>query len=263
LTAKQALLLAFNLLKNEVENPHLEAELIVRKLSGASREELYSKDIFVDKEELLKLIELRKKRYPLQYILGEVEFYSRKFIVKEGVFIPRPETEVLIEECKKIIKGKEKIIDVGTGTGVIAIVLGSLFPKAKIFAVDINPMAIELSMENARLNNVKNIIFVRGNLLNSFKGPVDIIVSNPPYIAPGEDVYPELRYEPQEAYLSPPDGLFHIRKIIEMGRNILKRNGYILLEISPALSLRLKKEYPNSTIVKDLSGKDRVFILKN
>lgn len=263
MTAKEAILLSSRLLKGFVDNPHLEAELIVRKITGASREELYSKDFFLRREELLELVELRKRHYPLQYIIGEVEFFSRKFMVKEGVFIPRPETEILVEECAKLMKGNEKIIDVGTGTGIIAIVLGSFFPSAKIFAVDINPEAIKLALENAKLNRVKNVQFILGNLLESFREPVDIIISNPPYVAPGEEVYPELSFEPEESYISPPDGLTHIKKILQQGKKLLRKNGVFLIEISPLLSAYLKEKYPDSRIIKDLTGLDRVFILNN
>jgi len=105
--------------------------------------------------------------------------------------------------------------------------------------------------------------FILGNLLKSFRKPVDIIISNPPYVAPGENVYPELRFEPEEAYISPPDGLTHIKKILEQGKEILRENGVFLIEISPTLSPYLKKKYPASRIIKDLAGLDRVFVLYN
>ena len=132
MNSKEALRLATKHLKDYVENPYLEAELMVMKLLGINREDLYSKEYDVDENKLMEIINKRKMRYPLQYIVGQVEFFSRKFIVQEGVFIPRPETEILVEEVLKEIKGKETIIDVGTGSGIIAVTIAALRPDVKV-----------------------------------------------------------------------------------------------------------------------------------
>jgi len=262
LNSKEALRLATKHLKDYVENPYLEAELMVMKLLGINREDLYSKEYDVDENKLMEIINKRKMRYPLQYIVGQVEFFSRKFIVQEGVFIPRPETEILVEEVLKEIKGKETIIDVGTGSGIIAVTIAALRPDVKVFAIDINPLAITLAKKNSEINSAKNVYFIRGDLLSPFRGKFDIIVSNPPYIAPGEEIYPELKYEPEDAYLSPPDGLSHIKRIMSDAKILLKNQGFLFLEISPHISEALLEMFPDAEIIKDLSGKERVFKLR-
>lgn len=246
-------------LKNFLENPYLEAELLIRKILNLSREEIYTKDVEVSKEDLIPLIELRKKRFPLQYILGEVEFYSRNFRIKEGVFIPRPETETLVETGIGLIPRGAEIIEVGTGSGVISITLALERPDLKIFADDINWKAIYLSRENAR-NLGAEVNFLVGDCLLPFRGKFGAIISNPPYISPGEEVSPELAWEPHEAYLALPDGLSFIKRLLREAERILSPHGIILLEISPTQAQFLKEEY-GARIIKDLYGRERVAVI--
>ncbi len=254
--ASKAILLLKEELRGFVANPFLEAELLIRKVSGATREEIYSRDPEVSLEKLMSMVKLRKKHYPLQYIIGEVEFYSRKFLIKEGVFIPRAETEVLVEFAVKNLKRGAKVIEVGSGSGVISITLSLERPDLGIFADDISPKAIELSLENQKLLGSR-VQFLVGDCLKPFRGKFDAIVSNPPYVAPGEDISPELAWEPEQAYLSPPDGLSFIKRLVKEAREVLRPHGLLIIEISPGQADFLREKY-SASIVRDLSGKERV-----
>ncbi len=255
----QALYFAKKKLKGFVENPFFEAELLVRKILNLTREELYSKDLQVSRKKLLELIELRKKRYPIQYILGEVEFYSKKFWVREGVFIPRPETETLVEAGIKFIPRGTRVIEVGTGSGVIAITLALERPDLELFADDISWKAVSLARENARELGA-DVNFVVGDCLLPFRGKFGAVISNPPYVAPGEEVSPELAWEPQQAYLAPPDGLSFIKRLLREAEAVLSPHGIILLEISPTQARFLKEEY-RAGIIRDLYGRERVAVV--
>src|SRR3989338_4187569 len=122
---------------------------------------------------------------PIQYIIGNTDFLDLKIKVKEPILIPRSETEEwvnnLLNKFKNFENHKLKIVDIGTGTGCIAIALAKFFKNSEIFAIDINPVALELAQENAELNKIKNIKFVESDLFSNFDEKVDIIVSNPPY----------------------------------------------------------------------------------
>ncbi len=249
-------------LSNTTENPLLETELIIRKILGVSKEKLYSEEYEIDEEKFWFYLRKRKEHYPLQYIVGEVEFFSRKFFVEEGVFIPRQETETLVEETLKEIKGEETIIDIGTGTGIIAITIALAFPSSRIIATDISYKALKLARKNAEYHGVKNVEFLSGEFLSAIKGRFNMIVSNPPYIKLGEEISSELKYEPSEAYLSPPDGLYHIVKIVKQGKKLIGKEGLILMEISPTISKQVAKLFPGAEIKNDLFGRERVVKLR-
>ncbi len=258
----------------EVENPLLEVELLLRKLKGWTKEDFFLRLSEEVKEgeiqALRKLIERRKTGYPLQYLIGEVEFYSRKFFIEEGVFIPRPETEILVEEALKLIKGASTVVDVGTGTGVIAITLALERPSLKVFATDISDKALEIAKKNALFHKVKSrLVFFKTPFLKALierKIKVDMVISNPPYLR-REDLHyhRELKYEPENALHSPQEGTFHIKEILLQSLQVLKKGGWILVEISPVLLPKLSflyQEFEKAEVVEDLSGKPRVLKVK-
>lgn len=210
---------------------------------------------------------------PYQQILGESEFFGLKFFVNEHVLIPRPETEEMLElAVDKISNLKSqtldlKILDIGTGSGIISIVLKKHFPNAEISAIDYSEKALEVARKNADFHQT-DINFIHQNYLeNKLNATYDVIISNPPYI--GIDEVDEISdsvkdFEPHSALFSPTsDALIFYRKIAEDAQKHLSENGMILVEINQKLgkeTLQLFKDFPESKLVKDLSGNDRFVI---
>lgn len=226
---------------------------------------------YLPKDKLKQGLEELKNGRPVQYIIGNVNFYGNTIKVNENVLIPRFETELLIEKtvnyAKKNLKEPLNIIDLGTGSGAIAITLKKLL-NCNMEAIDISEKALSLARENADLNNVE-IDFYFSDMLNSVKGKFDIIISNPPYIAPNEEV-PKLvkDNEPAIALYALENGLYFYKKILKKARKYLKKQGFIALEIGMSQGNEVKelalKYFPDHivTIEKDLPGKDRyVFVL--
>lgn len=213
---------------------------------------------------------------PYQQILGESEFFGLKFFVNEHVLIPRPETEEMLElAIGKISNLKSqtlnlKILDIGTGSGIIPIVLKKHFPNAEISAIDYSEKALEVARKNAEFHQTA-INFIHQNYLeNKLMGTYDVIISNPPYI--GIDEVHEISksvkdFEPHSALFSPTsDALIFYRKIAEDAQKHLSENGMIFLEINQKLgkeTLQLFKDFPESKLVKDLSGNDRFVFAAN
>lgn len=213
---------------------------------------------------------------PYQQILGESEFFGLKFFVNEHVLIPRPETEEMLElAIGKISNLKSqtlnlKILDIGTGSGIIPIVLKKHFPNAEISAIDYSEKALEVARKNAEFHQT-DIHFIHQNYLeNKLMANYDVIISNPPYI--GIDEVHEISdsvkdFEPHSALFSPTsDALIFYRKIAEDAQKHLSENGMIFLEINQKLgkeTLQLFKDFPESKLVKDLSGNDRFVFAAN
>lgn len=220
---------------------------------------------------LLTIIEKLKLNQPIQYILGETEFYGLRIKVNEDVLIPRPETEELVDWIIKENKNQEiSILDIGTGSGCIAIALKKNIPSSAIIAIDVSSDALNLAKENAILNNVE-IDFRKVNILdkNEWKilPGIDIIVSNPPYILEKEKTLMEkniLEFEPHLALFVPDDdALLFYRNIIEFASDKLKPNGRICFEINEEMgkaisNLLSANNFKNIIVKKDLRGKDRM-----
>ena len=229
------------------------------------------------------IMELKKHR-PIQYILGETEFFGLKFKVDENVLIPRPETEELVERVLSGLpppdplhrRGREyTILDIGTGSGCIAVALAKYLPDAKVYALDISEKALNVALQNAIKNQVE-VHFFKYDILerDSFPYPAldfDCIVSNPPYVTLKEKVNMGknvLDYEPHQALFVPDDNpLLFYERIADFARNRLKENGLLYLEINSlygqALMKMLKEKKIHSVeLLKDISGKDRIIIAK-
>ncbi len=238
----------------------------------------------------LTLISRRCTRMPVQYITEEQEFMGLKFHVNESVLIPRLDTEVLVEECRKRLVPGASVLDLCTGSGCILVSLlfygpkGSAktetgyFPDAgtepkdpgiKGTGADISGEALEVARQNARDHHVE-ASFIRGDLFENIEGTYDMIVSNPPYIASGEidTLMPEVcRYEPRLALDGTKDGLFFYREIIREAKNYLKKGGWICFEIGcdqgEAVSRMMEAQgYGAVQVVRDLAGLDRVVVGK-
>lgn len=238
--------------------------------------------IFQDKElsqkeekEFMEILSELKKGRPYQQILGEVDFFGLSFFVNENVLIPRPETEELLElSIEKISQrfGNKniKILEIGSGSGVISIVLKKHFPNAEITSLDISEEALQIARKNADFHKVE-ISFLRENYLEMLcTDSFDVIISNPPYI--GKDEFSEIEnsvknYEPNIALFSPmEDTLIFYRKIAKDAEKILKYNGLIFLEINQELGTETLQLFSNFEVylLKDLSQNDRfIYAIKN
>lgn len=223
-----------------------------------------------DNEKLCFLVSELKTGRPYQQILGETEFYGMKFFVDENVLIPRPETEELLEIAIREIKGSKlkvpglKILDIGTGSGVIPLVLKKHFPEAEVSSIDFSEKALKTAQRNAEYHQLE-IRFIHADYLNfDLAENYDIIISNPPYIGIEEEI--EIadsvkEFEPKMALFSPTsDALIFYRKIAEDAEKYLNENGLLFLEINQKLgpeTLELYLDFSNAQLLKDLSENDR------
>ena len=265
--------------KNGVPSPLLDTEYIFSDVLKVSRNTLkYSMSREIkeeDKDKIREMLVLRaKKRKPLQYILGEWEFYGLPFKVSEGVLIPRADTEILVEQCIQLMREVEEpnILDIGSGTGAISIAIANELKSSSVTGIDINEKAIELANKNKTLNKIKNINFVKSNLFENLDKDFkyDLIVSNPPYISKNEyeTLMPEVKnYEPQNALTDLGDGLHFYKEISKLAGEYLKDTGYLAYEIGYNQAKDVSKILQDNnfailSIVKDYGGNDRVIIAK-
>ncbi len=239
------------LTEKAIDSPRFCAEVLLSHQLKKTRVELYlDYDQSLREDEISgfrTLVRRRVKREPLQYITGHQEFWSLDLVVNPVVLIPRPETEILVEEAIKIRKSgllsndrTPLILDVGTGSGAIAIALAKEIEGARIWASDISPEALALAEENARSHNVRGgIQFYEGDLLEPFSASAiafDMIVSNPPYIATEEfgSLAPEIRcYEPRAALDGSHGGMRLIERLIGDSGPYLRAGGWLLVEMDP------------------------------
>ena len=225
-------------------------------------------------EEILSDLKTEK---PIQYILGETEFYGLKFKVNENVLIPRQETEELVElivfESQKAKLKSLKILDIGTGSGCIAISLAKNIPHAQVFALDISEKALETAKENAKINEVEvhfiqqNIVEITNLTFDLGLSTFDIIVSNPPYVRmlEKEEIKPNvLEFEPHLAlFVEDNDALLFYRKIAQLAKENLSEDGKLYFEINQYLgkeTVQLLEDlkFKNSKLIKDIYGNDRM-----
>lgn len=179
------------------------------------------------------LCDRRAAREPLQYILGETEFMGLTFHVEPGVLIPRADTEILVEKALKVMPPNARVLDIGTGSGAIAVSLARLGQAARVTAVDVSDKALEIARKNAE-NNGADVEFVKSDCFSALQGrKYDMIVSNPPYISDEEmqTLMPEVRQEPELALFGGGDGLDFYRRISREAPERLNEGGFLLFEI--------------------------------
>jgi len=251
-------------------NPRLDAEVLLSVLLNKERTTLYShpEELLSDKElgEFQQWIEKRKTGEPVAYITGRKEFWSLPFEINRHVLVPRPETEILVEEvlkaCSNNKEKKLKILEIGTGCGAICVSLASELRKAQITATDISQEAIAVAHKNAQSNGVES---------QPVSGKFDVIVSNPPYISKAEyELLPfEVRgYEPQAALLAGTDGTEFHREIVREGASYLKSGGWLFMEIGSGQKntveniLNESNLYDNIYFRADYAGINRVSIAR-
>lgn len=258
-----------------IESPRLNIELLLCKVLNYNRVKLYVRFeqplLPNELSELRGYVKRRAAREPLYYITGEIDFYDIKLKVNQDVLIPRPETELLVE---KVILDNNKrdsvlrIIDIGTGSGCIAISLAKHLPFSKVMAIDISDKALEMAEVNAKLNNIDNIEFQKVDILNSFplfKERFDIVVSNPPYVSLSEfdSLQPEImNYEPKMAVTDYDNGLVFYSRFVTIFSSLLSSSGRYYLELNSQQSIDVyslfMKSGLNPDLTKDLAGFDRI-----
>jgi len=259
-----------------IDSPKLNAELLLAKVLNCKRLDLYlAFDRPLIESELTdyrNFIKRRSKNEPLQYIVGSVEFYGLEFFVNSSVLIPRQETEILVESIISTNKNIEnlKILDVGTGSGIIAVCLAKYLNQAHVVAIDSSSDALRVAKENAIINAVEQKINFIQHDINSdgvaLGNDFDIIVSNPPYISKDEypKLQPELRiYEPRIALTDDSDGFSYFYKITKKANKLLKNKGKIYFEVSRGQYSQveniLKSEnFSNTGVYKDYLNIERV-----
>jgi release factor glutamine methyltransferase len=284
ITLLEALNSGVNLLKEKgIGNPRSSAEVMLCSILNLTRVDLYlHKDQVLndeDKKTFDKFLEERVSGKPIQYITGSTEFLDLEFKIDPRALIPRPETEILtlavIDHFKEAKRQSDllKIIDLGTGSGVIAVALAANFENCSVYATDISEDALELAAENAKKNKVEDRIkFVMGDLFQplenkNLQGSADCVVSNPPYVREedSENLSEEITdFEPKMALFSGDDGLNFHKRIVKECKTYLKSGGLLALEVGLGDGERLieliesDRSFQKIKIIKDLAGIKRI-----
>lgn len=255
------------------ETTSLEAEVLLRHALGISRVQLYqalNEEIAPEKAAgFWEMVERRGRGEPLAYITGHQEFYGQDFQVDRRVLIPRPETELLVEVVIGLAQQYPvaTVADIGTGCGAIAICLALNLPQVKIYATDVSAGALEVARLNSRKHGMADrIAFLEGDLLSPLPEPVDIIITNPPYVMAAE-LQGKLGFEPPEARDGGPDGLAIVQRLCRQLPGWLRGGGHLVMEIGhnqkEAVTGLLLETFPGAEIdvIPDLAGIDRVVCL--
>jgi release factor glutamine methyltransferase len=261
--------------QHNVKNPHLDSEILLSKIINKDRKYviLNSKENLKDKDlnNFNVLIDKRRKGEPIAYLVNNKEFWKYTFYVDQNVLIPRPDTELIVEQVLKIYSKDRylQILDIGTGSGCILLSLLKERPKFYGTGIDISKKSINVSKYNAKRLNLRNRVKFYNSDVDNFRiGKYDIIVSNPPYIEFSNLKYLEndiINFEPKLALSGGFDGFSKIRKVISKAAVLIKKNGKLILEIGfnqkNTTEQLLEKEgfYINKTL-KDYGKKDRCII---
>lgn len=262
-----------------ITNPQLAAEVMLRSLLNLRRVDLYLKDTMIVTDEIAQsfgeMIERKLRREPLQYIVGETEWFGLSIRCTPAALVPRPETEVIVERALEVIKDVPEplIADIGTGSGCIAIAMAKSRADARIVATDISEAALALARENVTRHCVDSRVALRhGSLFTPLTRDAhfDLIVSNPPYIS--ETAYPRLMtevrdHEPREALVAGMDGLDIIRALVGEAHHYLGTSGFLVFEMSEEQRMPLKKLVLQNGLwnivrfIEDYNHRDRGVIL--
>jgi|YNPNPStandDraft_1061719.scaffolds.fasta_scaffold78401_2 release factor glutamine methyltransferase len=254
------------------DTPRLEAELLLSSVIGLSRASLLAHPdqllTLPHRTAYLSLLHSRASGYPLPYLIQHVEFYGLEFAVTSDVLIPRPETETLVDLARQF--QPRRIVDVGTGSGCIAVALAVHLPQARVFATDISASALRVAAANAHRHGVRERVhLVCADLVTPFAGPVDLVVSNPPYVAGQEwlSLPVSVWHEPRLALDGGADGLEVVRRLLVAAPRILRPGGTLLVEIGAAqgqaATALARALVAGSRVVvhPDMAGRDRILEL--
>jgi release factor glutamine methyltransferase len=253
------------------EQPRFEAELLWAHVLGLSRVGLIAADDVPPRPDILAraalLVERRAQGEPMAYLLGRREFWSLHLRVTPDVLIPRPETEGLVQWALEDLSEGEvrSVADLGTGSGAIALAIASERPQARVIATDASPAALALARDNARALGLERVEFRRGDWCTPLAAvaTLDLIVSNPPYVAAGDPCLEALRYEPLNALVAGADGLDAIRRITTEARYALRAGGHLRLEHGTGQGAAVRALFADAGFVaietrRDLAGHERV-----
>ena len=262
-----------------IPDARLEAEVLLINILQMPRHRIYAyqeQELTSQQGEVLaRLLERRLKREPLAYLLGRKEFYGIDLAIGPGVMIPRPETELLVEQTlfmalMHMEAGEIVIVEPGTGCGAISINLAIHLPMARIYATELYPGALKLAEYNVAAHNVADrITLLQGDLLEPVQEMADVIVANLPYVSSDQiaTLQPEIQWEPREALDGGADGLDVIRRLLHQAQHKLKQSGVMILEIDPhqvgPLNELASQLFPNAVVTteQDLSRHDRICIV--
>ena len=260
------------------ENPRSEIEWLLRAVLKCNRMDVYLRfEEPLSQSQLATLrswVKRRLEREPLQYITGFCDFYGREFSVNEHVLIPRPETERLIDTVLQKVKGLDSpsILDIGAGSGCIATTLGLEIPGSTVLGIDVSEDAIGIANKNKEKLEAENVSFQKMNILEQRpEGEFDVLVSNPPYIPKGEmdGLMKDVKdFEPTVALTDQKDGLIFYKRFAEVGKEVVKSGGWIILEVGledhPSAVKKIFSEsgFPDTELIKDYNGDDRVLVIK-
>lgn len=268
-------------LREVAEHPRLEAERLLAAVLQVDRPVLIAHpDLILRPAQVRILVEATRRRQhgmPLPYILGSAEFFGLEFVVTPDVLIPRPETELLVEQALGYLKGNRDtgselvVVDVGTGSGCIAVALAAMLPALRVIGVDIDASALAVARVNSFRHGVHDRIqLLIADLLSPIVGPIDVLVSNPPYVAEREwaGLPVSVQQEPSLALLAGPEGLAVIWRLLEQARERLSLGGVMLVEIGctqgNAVRTLAQDAFPDACveILSDLAGLDRLLFVR-
>lgn len=272
-TVREALRWATGVLGAVADRPRVEAEILLGSLLGRGRPHLLAHpERVLEREAAASFVSLVRRRAagePLPYLTGRMEFYGLEFAVTPDVLIPRPETELLVEEALAWLEHRSGVraVDVGTGSGCVAVALARCAPRLRLCGVDLSAAALGVARSNARRHGVDDRVgFLQGDLLRPLAAPLDLVVSNPPYVATTEwdALPPSVRREPRLALLAGSSGLDAIRRLLPQAALRLRPGGLLLVEIGErqgeAVASLARTLFPRGdvAILRDLAGRERL-----
>jgi release factor glutamine methyltransferase len=263
-----------------IDTPRLDAELLLAHALGLRRLDLYlryEEPVGTEARAHYRQLVVQRagKRMPVALLLGEKEFWSLPFKVTKNVLTPRPDTETLVEAALARLPDAERaysVLDLGTGSGAMALALAHEKPLARITATDLSPLALEVARQNAEvLGAGESVRFLEGDLFEPVRGELfDLIVSNPPYLAraSAQALAPELAHEPEQALFGGDDGYAVLGPLAEQVRPMLEPDGWFLVELDPGQAATVigwleAAGLGEATILKDLAGRSRVVAVQN
>ena len=255
----------------QADTARTDAELLLCHALGVNRSFIYANPEHVppqaSQQDFLRLAEERARGIPIAYLTGKRSFWSLELMVNANVLIPRPETELLVETALSLAPDStmQRIVDLGTGSGAIALSLAKERPSWEVHATDLSPQALEVARENARRNGLEHVQFHQGSWTKPLAGKFDQIISNPPYVAPYDKhlLQGDCRFEPRTALTPGGDGLDALRQIATESRALLNPRGWLLLEHGysqgpEARELLNSAGYQEIRTIRDLAGIERV-----
>ena len=256
-----------------IHEAKLKSEILVQDYLKISKADLYLENIKVSEKDIKVMdkifLELFKNK-PIQHIIGESYFYENRFLTPPGIFIPRPETELLVDCALDFLSDKKEsstVIEFCSGSGCVLLSVAKKFPKNKYIGIDVSDIAIQTAKRNSKLMNLKNIQFIKGDIFNYFSQKADLIICNPPYLAINEidgldDSVKE--HDPLEALTDFKDGTSFYKHLILNFKNLVSKNGIMLLELpfsevtKNIISFNDNFNINKSAFYKDFEGKKRV-----